>query len=204
MAASLIGGAYGANQLLLVQSHKLVTIRSEEAALEKQQVQLRKAKANVTKYDSISQVARSVVPQDKSQAQTVRELVKIADKNNIKLASITFPSSTLGVGAVPGAGAGTGAAGASAGAATPVPTNSKTSDLSQLLPVKTISGLYTLQISIQSDPTISIPYDKFIAFLSDLEANRRTALVSNIALIPDTKDPTKVSFILNLDEYVKP
>jgi hypothetical protein len=156
------------------------------AALELKQAQLTKAKADVAKYSDISTVARSVVPQDKSQAQTVRELVSIADNNGIKLTTISFPSSTLG-GTVGKPSTGTGGP-----------------NLSQLAPVKSISGVYTLQIIVQSDAQNPVPYEQFTQFLQDLEHNRRTALVSSINITPDAKDATKVSFSLNVDEYVKP
>lgn len=194
----LIGGAFGADKLLQGQAQKLVSARSASAALDLQQSQLTKAKASVAKYESIGQVAKSIVPQDKNQAQTVREIVSIANKNGIKLANISFPSSTLGNAAVPVAPA--------AGGSTPTApaASPKTSNLSQLTPVTTISGVYTLQIIVQSDTQSTIPYEQFIGFLSDLENNRRTALVSGITLTPDLKDAKKVSFTLNLEEYIKP
>lgn len=198
LVIGLVGGAYGANMLLQGQAQKLIDARSQSAALEQQQIQLAKAKASVAKYSAIGQIAKSVVPQDKSQAQTVRELVDIANKNSIKLASVSFPSSTLG--------AATPVAPATGTTATPAPsaTTKVTPNLSQLTPLKTISGVYTLEIIVQSEPTAPIPYEKFIAFLSDLESNRRTALVSGITLTPDAKDGKKVSFTLTLDEYIKP
>jgi len=186
MTGSLVGGAYGASILLQKESQKLVDIRTTAAALDQQQIQLTKAKNSVAQYQEIGKIAENIVPQDKSQAQTVRELVDIAQKNNIKLASISFPTSTLGTAAAAGA-----------------KTTTK-ADLSQLTPVKTLPGLYTLQIIVQSDAKATIPYDKFIAFLNDLEHNRRTALVSSISLTPDPKNASRVSFTINLDEYIKP
>jgi hypothetical protein len=201
LVIGLVGGAYGANTLLQGQAQKLVDARSISAALELQQTQLTKAKASIVKYDSIGKVAKSVVPQDKNQAQTVRELVAIAGNNGIKLSTISFPSSTLGNKTAPAATA----PAAGGAAATPAPAAAgSTQNLSQLTPLPAISGVYTLQIIVQSDATSPIPYSKFISFLADLEGNRRTALVSGITLTPDTKDPTKVSFTLNLDEYIKP
>ncbi len=201
LISGLIGGAYGANVILQGQAKKLVDARSVSAALEQQQAQLTKAKASVIKYDSIGKIAKSVVPQDKNQAQTIRELVAIADKNGIKLAAISFPSSTLGTVVAPVVAA-PGASGSAPQPAVPAP--NPTQNLSQLTPLKTINGVYTLQIIVQSDNTTPIRYDKFISFLADMESNRRTALVSGITLTPDVKDPTKVSFALNLDEYIKP
>ena len=40
--------------------------------------------------------------------------------------------------------------------------------------------------------------------MAALENNRRTALVSAIALQPDAKDPNNVGFTLTIDEYIKP
>lgn len=185
LVVGLLGGAYGANTILQQQSQAVVDARSKSAALDEQQLQLTKAKASIEKYKEVSTIAKSVVPTDKDQAQTVREIVKIAEANGIKLATITFPSSTLG--GTPGA--------AAAGAA---------ADLSQLKAAKGISGVYTLQITVQSDSKAAPTYQQFTTFLSSLERNRRTALVSAIALQPDAKNPDRVSFTLTIDEYIKP
>lgn len=174
----LLGGAYGADKLLTAQSAKLVGNRLQISVLDEEQTQLAQAKHDVTKYQSLATVAKSVVPQDKDQAQTVREVVNIAQANGIALSSISFPTSTLG-----------GAQGTS---------------LSQLTPVKGISGVYNLQLTVQSDSTKPIPYANFISFLSALEHNRRTALVSSIAIQPNDKDRNTLSFTLILDEYIKP
>ncbi len=200
LVIGLLGGAYGANLLLQGQAQKLVDARSISAALDLQQSQLIKAKASVVKYDSIGKVAKSIVPQDKNQAQTIRELVDIANKNGIKLASITFPGSTLGTTTTPAPAAG----GSAAPAATPAAPRAGGPNLSQLTPVQAISGVYILQITVQSDSAAAIPYNKFISFLADLENNRRTALVSGISISPDAKNSDRVSFSLNLSEYVKP
>lgn len=186
LAIGLVGGAYGANTVLQQQSKAVVDARSKSAALDEQQLQLTKAKASIEKYKDVSTIAKSIVPTDKDQAQTVREIVKIAEANGIKLATITFPSSTLG--GTPGAAAAAGAA----------------ADLSQLKAAKGISGVYTLQITVQSDAKAAPTYQQFTTFLSSLERNRRTALVSAIALQPDTKNPDRVSFTLTIDEYIKP
>jgi hypothetical protein len=185
---ALLGGAYGASTILQGQAKAVVDARSKTTALDQQQTQLIRAKASIAKYKEVGDIAKSVVPTDKDQAQTVRELVKIASDNGIKLGNLTFPSSTLG--GTPGA---TGAA-AKAG----------NSDLSQLKPAAGISSVYTLQIVAQSDSSSPVTYDKFIEFLADLERNRRTALVSAVTLTPDAKQPDRVTFTLTIDEYIKP
>ncbi len=195
LVVGLTGGAYGASQILAGQSKSLIDARSKAAALEQQQTQLSNAKASVTKYQDVSQIARSIVPQDKDQAQAVREIVKIASDNGVKLGAITFPSSTLG-----GTGSTSGTTGASG---TPAP-KGPNPQLSQLIPAPGLSGVYTLKISVQSDSNSPTSYDKFVRFMAALENNRRTALVSAIALQPDAKNPSNVGFTLTIDEYIKP
>lgn len=200
LAICLLGGAYGANMLLQSQAQDVVQARSKTTALEQQQVQLTRAKASIAKYQDVAKIAKSIVPQDKDQAQAVRELVKIAEENGVKLGTITFPSSTLGATAAPAAGAAT----TPAAGATPAPAAAGAANLSQLKPAPGITGVYTMQITAQSDTTNTTPYNQFVSFLDALERNRRTALVSAITLQPDPKDPSRVSFTLTIDEYIKP
>lgn len=187
LAAGILGGAYATNKLLLQQSSRLVDNRLQVATLNQEQIQLSKAKNDIKKYESLASIAQAVVPQDKDQAQTVREIVNIASNYGIAIGSITFPTSMLGSTA--------------AGTAT-VPAGKLA--LSQLIPVKGIAGVYDLQITVQNDPNTSVSYTSFINFLNGLEQNRRTALISGINIQPDVKTPSNVSFTLILDEYIKP
>lgn len=175
----LIGGSYGVNSLLQGQARHLSDDRLQLKVLDQQQVALNKAKADIKKYQELADITKSIVPQDKDQVQTVRQIVNIAAASGIGLSSISFPASALGV-------------------------HSDKLTLSQLTPVKGISGLYDLQITISVDDQHSVPYDSFIRFLSGLEQNRRTALVSNITITPNTKNRNLVAFQLVLDEYIKP
>ena len=181
LALGLLGGAYAVSQLLSGQSKDLVDKRLQIAVLNQEQTELTKAKKDIEKYQSLAVIAESVVPQDKDQAQTVRQIVSIANSSGISLSSITFPSSTLGASVA-----------------------SSKDSLSQLTPVKGISGVYDLQITVQSDASKPVAYDKFLSFLDALEHNRRTALVSNISIQPNTLNRNNVSFNLVLDEYIKP
>lgn len=179
---ALLAGAYVANSLLVSRSKRLVEQRLQTSTLNAQATALGKAKQDVANYSELSNIAKSIVPQDKDQAQTVREIVNIAAKNGIKLGSITFPSSTLGQKATPGT----------------------TSSISQLAAVPGLSGVLSLQIVVQSDPNAPILYSKLLDFLDDLEHNRRTALVSDISLTPNSNNNNKLTFNLTLDEYLKP
>lgn len=180
LVMGLIGGAYGASMLLDKESKDLLHNRMQISIVSAEQTQLTKAKDDIKKYRDLAAIAQSVVPQDKDQAQTVRQIVDIAKTNNISLSSITFPASTLGN------------------------TTSNTHSLSQLSPVIGIAGVYNLQLTVQSDPNAPISYSQFINFLAALEHNRRTALVSSITLQPNDKDRSKLSFTLVLEEYIKP
>jgi hypothetical protein len=198
LVAGLAGGAYGATLVLQGEADALLQARSKSMALEAQQLKLVKAKNDILKYKTLGDIAKSIVPQDKDQAQTVREIVNIANANGVKLGGISFPVSTLGS-TVPKAGAA-----ATAPAAKPTPAAAGAPNLTQLKPATGIPGVYELAITVSSDTAAPADYDKVIGFLNGLESNRRTAIVSGINLTPDSKDPTRVSFTLNINEYIKP
>ncbi|CAN5414169.1 hypothetical protein BH09PAT4_BH09PAT4_02090 [soil metagenome] len=181
LIAGLIIGAYALSSMLEKQAKTLTEQREQLAVLDGRETALKQAKADVQKYKDLAEIAKNIVPQDKSQAQTVREIVKLANANSIKLGSFTFPSSTLGL-----------------------KVGGTRAELSQLDKVKDIPGVYGLQIVVQSDTQSAVPYDDFISFLKALEQNRRTAQVSNITINPDPENPSRITFSLTLQEYIKP
>jgi hypothetical protein len=191
MVIGLLGGAYGVNSLMGSEADKLTGLKAKQQALDQEQVGLSRAKKDIAKYAGLEKITRSVVPEDKSQAEGVREIVKIAAANNISLASITFPASTLGstatgVKVAPSAG------------------SSNAGRLSQLTAIKNIAGVYQLPITITGDSSRPVPYSKFISFLDALEHNRRTAQVSTVTLQPDINDRNLLTFNLTVMEYIKP
>ena len=181
MILGLIFGAYFLSSLLQKQSHTLAEQQQQLAVLDGRDVALKQAKADVAKYQNLADIAKSIVPQDKSQAQTIGEIVKLANENNVKLASFSFPTSTLGD-----------------------KTGASNASLSQLEKVANIPGVYGLQIVVQSAGEHPVPYNDFLQFLQALERNRRTAQVSSITITPDSTNPSRVSFSLTLQEYIKP
>ncbi len=185
LIGGLVVGAYGADQLLQAQSAQLVSNRLQTSVLAQEQTELIQAKQDVKKYQNLATIAQSIVPQDKDQAETVLQIVNIASENGVALASITFPSSSLGL-------------------QTGQPASSSSISLSQLTPVTGIPGVYDLQLVIQSDTANPVPYSNFIGFLSALENNRRTALISDVSIQPNAQDRNTLTFSLTLDEYVKP
>ncbi|GAC1499699.1 MAG: hypothetical protein NVS1B10_02680 [Candidatus Saccharimonadales bacterium] len=199
---SLLGGVYGANSLFATQSNNLTKLKAKNQALEKEQISLVKAKKDIQKYSGLQKIAQTIVPEDKNQAEAVREIVNIAAANNVGLSAITFPASTLGAGKTT-----TGGALTPAPATTQAPkggSTTKVGGLSQLTPVKNINGVYQLVITITADSTQPVKYDRFIAFLGALEHNRRTAQVSTVTITPDLKNRSLLTFTLTLNEYIKP
>ncbi len=198
LLVALIGGTYEANNFLGQKARDLTALKAKSQALSQEEVSLVQAKKDIKQYANLTKIAAAVVPEDKSQAEAVREIVNIAESNGIKLSSITFPSSTLGsVVTKP----------AATGAATPGPGDgaaSKTNSLSQLVAVTGLVGVYQLSISVNSDTASPITYAKFINFLSELEHNRRTAQVSIISIQPNKDNAALLTFSLTLNEYIKP
>lgn len=183
MVGTLFGVGYGANRLLSQQATKLSKLRADSAAASQQQSSIVKDKQDIAKYSELNTIAESVVPQDKDQAEAVREIVNLASASGISsLSSITFPTSTLGA-------TGTGAT---------------TTNLTQLTPVKGIPGVFNLQITISQAATNTVPYNDFLSFLGGLEQNRRTAEVDSITVQPDPKTLGYVSFTLVVNEFIKP
>lgn len=200
LVVGLAAGTYGANKLLSSRATHLVSLKAQSSALDQEQLSLNKAKKEIQTYSSLVKITKSVVPEDKDQAEAVREIVNIAEEHGIGLTSVTFPASSLG--AITGTSTATTTA-PTASASSNAASNKKAA-LSQLSPVKNIPGVYVLQINVASDATKPVPYSQFISFLSDLEHNRRTAQVSTIALNPDKNNSSLLSFTLEINEYIKP
>ncbi len=198
LIAGLFGSAYGIQGLLRTKSVELVGLKAKLTALNQQQGGLVQAKKDIATYSSLYDIAKVVVPENKNQAETVRQIVKLASDNNVRLGSISFPSSTLGnAGQVSPTGA------------TPAPTTTSPSKaagaaLSQLTPVLGAPGVYVLPINVSSDSNYSSTYPQLISFLSALEQNRLTAQVTSLNITPDANTSDRFSFILTLNSYIKP
>jgi hypothetical protein len=195
IAMVVAASAVGANSFLDSQKAKLVQARVENRVVEEQQKYLVQAKQDLKTYDELNETARAIVPQDKDQAKTVREISAIAQNSGIQLDSITFPISSLG---------GSGAVPPASGNGTPAPsesTQAPPSELTQARPVEGIKGVYSLEIIVSTQSPV--PYYQFLDFLDKLESNRRTAHVQKLVLNP-TEGGDALSFILTLNAYAKP
>ncbi len=182
---------FGANLVvgkLRNQGDTLVSLKAKQQALTQEKANLVTAKAEVKKYAELETIAQAVVPQDKDQAEAVREIVNLAQANGITLTTVSFPYSTLGL--VTGS--------------TPTSTATPSSlSLSQLTAVKGIPGVYSLPITIEDNSNYTaVSYTAFYNFLTSLEQNRRTSLVTGLNIQPLPNG--LVTFSLNVNEYIKP
>jgi hypothetical protein len=191
------------NMLLQKQSTQLTDLKVQNEILEQQQTALLRANKDVQKYSELEKLAKSIVPQDKDQAKAVREILKIAEESNIPISSIAFPSSSLGS-TVPKSTTGGSATNSPAATGSTGSTPTTSTSVTQVTPVTGSPGLYSMDITVQSDANNPRPYQNLITFLSNLERNRRTAQVSQLVITPYTKDIRLLSFSLSIKVFIKP
>lgn len=196
----VVASVYFGNKFLTNKTAALVELKLESKSLDELQMALIQAKKDIDKYYDLEKTAEAIVPQDKDQARTVREIIKIAEKNGVTIANISFPSSNLGQpNKKPAAGSGS----TTSPATTTTPSAATTTPpTTQVKAVEGIPGVFQLEITVQSGRLI--PYNRLIDFLKDLEHNRRTAQVSSISVQPDAKNRDEVSVNFSLVVYLKP
>lgn len=189
--------SYGMKSLN-VKSQELVDAKLKNRTVEAQLTSLELAKKQVEKYTYFNDVAKTVIPNDKDQAQAVLDIFKLANQSGIPINSITFPASNLGVRAAPASATGAG---------------STTSAISQAKAVEGIKGLYSLELTIapQNGPQISTSraatYAKFLDFLQRLERNRRTAQVAQVSIQPQLSpsgEVRNINFSLSVNIFIRP
>jgi hypothetical protein len=188
-----LGGAVGGKVLLEKQSDKLTELKLQSKVQEQQQNSLTKAKKDIAAYSELNTIAKTLVPRDKDQAKTVREIASIASESGVSLQFISFPTSTLGQ--KPASSSNDGTSGSAAAAS---------NSLTQLKPVSGLEGVYQMDINVQSSTSKLASFDQLTTFLSKLEKNRRTAQVSSLTVNPDSKNRNLISFSLTITVYVKP
>jgi uncharacterized protein YerC len=181
----LLSGAaiYKGNELLKTRSDKLYNLKAESLTLAEQQKTLVQAKKDIETYSEIESIARTVVPQEKDQARTVREIIAIANRTGVSIANISFPSSTLGT--------------------QDKKKKTESTNTTQLVPVEGIPGVYELEINVQTDANQSITYETLLGFLGELEQNRRTSQVKSLTITPSAEDRSRITFNVVLSVYIK-
>ncbi len=187
LIALCVAGTYYANKRIQAEGKKLYELKLESSVLERQNKALEQAKRDIRQYEELEKIAKSVVPQEKDQARTVLELVNLAAEAGIRVTSVEFPQSELGQAARRGSKA-------------PVTNN----NLTQLTPLTSPKGVYSMQITVQADPQSPVSYNQLIDYLTRLENNRRTAQVTNISISPSSDNRSQVTFTLSLNSFVKP
>jgi hypothetical protein len=182
--------------LLSSRSQQLVDLKVKSETADAQLSNLEQAKKDVEKYSYFKDVAKTVIPNDKDQAEAVLEINQMASQSGIAIQSITFPASNLGI-STPSTGGTTSAA------------NPAASPISQATPVTGIPGLYSLQLTITPavgndvPPAQQVTYAKMLDFLNRIENNRHTAQITQVNIQPGTNNLT-VGFTLVVNIFIKP
>lgn len=172
-------------------SRHLVDLKIQSKAANDQLASLTKAKKEASQYSYFNDIAKTVIPNDKDQAQAVLDIQNLANQSGIALQSVTFPSSNLGT----------------KPSSTDTSAASKNA-ISQAKPVEGIAGLYSLQLTItpQIGPQVpadkTVTYSKFLNFLDKIEHNRRTAQITQVNIQPQGSDT--VNFTLTINIFIKP
>jgi hypothetical protein len=195
--AAFFGIAFFGLSVLNSKSRSLVDLKIQSQSSYDQLSNLVQSKKEVEKYAYFKTVARTVIPNDKNQAQAILEINQMANDSQISIQSITFPASTLGAGA--------------ASAATPKDATSTTaqSALTQAKPVAGIPGLYSLALTITPEggkdvaSAQQVTYSKMLDFLRRIEQNRHTAQISQVNIQP-ASDSQALSFTLVINIFIKP
>lgn len=181
-------GVYKVNSMFNKESDKLAELKLSAYVLKEQQSVLRQAKRDITEFSGLEEITRSIIPEDKNQANTIGEIASHAKKAGISLGAIEFPQSELG-------------RVAKGKAKTKSTTDSSTT---QLVEVDDLKGVYVMSISIRNHSEKPIAYDQILDFLKRLESNRRTAQVVEIGIQPDQKTPNLFHFTIKLNTYIRP
>jgi len=180
LSVGLVVSVYFGMTMLEESSEELQTAKVQQEVTEAQELSLIQAKADVEEYSELEELATRIIPQEKDQARTVREVIAIAQDTGVSVSTVSFPSSNLGAAQA-----------------------SSQSVITQATPVQGIPGLLELEMSVgvSESPTT---YDRFISFLDRLEQNRRTSQVQSISIIPDEDNRSLLTFTVNLVVYIKP
>jgi hypothetical protein len=199
MTALFIGLMFIGLSILGGKSDSLVKLKAQSQADDYELLNLEQAKKDVAKYAYFKEVAKTVIPNDKDQAEAVSEIFQFAQAAGIKVGSITFPTSSLGLT--------TGSVAPSQDATAPAAASTA---ITQAKPVTGASGLYSLELTITPQtgndvpPSFQVSYPKILAFLKSIEDNRRTAQITQVIISPPASADQSLSFTLTTNIFIKP
>lgn len=163
-------------QLLQENSENLQAAVNEREAVEQQEVDLITAQADIDRYSELEELSKRIIPQEKDQARTVREIIQIAEQANVDITAINFPSSELG--------------------------DDDEQIITQATPAEGLRGLYELRITVQTGGNTT--FSQLINFLEGLETNRRTSQVQSVNITPDRQNRNVLTPTIELSVYLSP
>lgn len=182
-------------------SRDVVNLKAQSQSVDNELANLEQSKKQIEKYSYFKDVATTVIPNEKDQAEAILEIYQMASQVGINLQSITFPTSTLGAVTTTPSG-------------TTKTTAANPKALTQAKPVTGIPGLYSLTLTITPDSSATVPadrkitYDKMLAFLNLIEDNRHTAQITQVNIqtgsASGSSDPSALSFSLTVNTFIKP
>jgi hypothetical protein len=168
------------NYIMQKSADKLIQAKLDNVGYDSEEQTYLQARKDLDEYSALNEIIQKILPKSKDQAQAVSELYKIGDETGITIASITFPSSTLG---------------------------QKSGNSSSVTQAKTVDGMpgvlgIDIAIELQSASGASISYNNMISFLQKVEVNRRSMQIKQITVNADTINGG-VTFNMTLTIFVK-
>src|SRR5687768_1157453 len=88
-----IGTTMYGSKSLKESAKTLNDLKVETNVIDEQQNSLARAKRDIQKYAELEKIAKTIVPQEKDQARTVREIIKLAGEAGVPITSVDFPVS---------------------------------------------------------------------------------------------------------------
>lgn len=188
LAGAGIGSVVYGNGLLKQSASKLNELKLETNVIDEQQNSLAQAKQDIDKYRELESIAKSVVPQEKDQARTVREIVRFAQESGVAITNVSFPASELGNDAT----------------TAPAAKGALSCPVTQAVLVEGVKGVCQLEIAIQNDKDTQTRFTFLMNFLRRLEQNRRTSQVTNVDIQPDPANRNLLTYSMTINVYIKP
>jgi hypothetical protein len=182
LAVVLAGGIlFVSNYLMRSSANQLVQAKLDNVGFDNAERSYLQARQYLEEYSELNDVMQKVLPKSKDQAQAVSELYKIGDETGIKIASIQFPSSSLGQ------------------------KNTSSSAVTQAKTVDGMPGVLGIDVSVELEPAsgASISYANMISFLQKVELNRRNMQIKQITVNADVINGG-VTFNAIITTFVKP
>jgi hypothetical protein len=168
------------NFMMQKSGDKLIQAKLDNVGYDSEEQTYLQARKDLDEYSVLNEIIQKILPKTKDQAQAVSEIYKIGDETGITIASITFPSSTLGQ------------------------KSGNSNSVTQAKTVDGMPGVLGIDIAIELQPAsgASISYDSMISFLQKVEVNRRSMQIKQITANADTVNGG-VTFNMTLTIFVK-